>query len=587
MSSTYAIQSQGLRKEYGKTIAVRGLNLDVPRGEVFGFLGPNGAGKTTSLKMFLGLVAPTSGTAEVLGQRPSNTAMRSRLGFLPEHFRFHEWLSGQEFLRLHGSLHSIKPAVLDRRIDELLELVSLTDFRARQLHTYSKGMLQRIGLAQALLNHPELVFLDEPTSGLDPVGRRMVRDIIRSLKAEGTTVFLNSHLLSEVEITCDRVAFIKFGEVLRVSSLSTLVDGETTLSVRVRDLPPECLNGLSAWAKDIRQDGDSLHMVVLEEELLTGDKPLPGRRRRAGLCILTSEIILGRPVYPGRRNGRRIVNTLLVIAQLTFKEAIRRRIAVASLVLGGLFLLVFNIGFHFITAEIASHPKSPQQVDLLLEQVYNFLHLAAMYAGNFMVIVFGTLITADTISGEINSGVVQVTVTKPITRWQYVIGKWLGNAGLLGVYMLLLDGGSILGIFIQTGYSAPHILEGMGLLYLNGLLVMTLALALSSSLSTLATGGTVFGLFGVAFIGGWVERIGSMMKNQTAMDLGISSSLLMPSEAIWNLASNRMTNQLASSFGATPFSFALTPSPLMIAYTLVYLFGFLSLAVWNFTRRDL
>jgi ABC-2 type transport system ATP-binding protein len=268
MSSNYVIQSQLLRKEYGKTIAVRGLSLEVTRGEVFGFLGPNGAGKTTSLKMFLGLVVPTSGSAEVLGKKPSDTAMRAHLGFLPEHFRFHEWLTGQEFLKLHGNLHSINPSVLNHRINELFDLVNLSDFRNKQLRTYSKGMLQRIGLAQALLNHPQLVFLDEPTSGLDPVGRRLVRDVIRSLKAEGTTVFLNSHLLSEVEITCDRVAFIKYGEVLQVSSLSNLVDGETTLSIRVRDVPPDCMDGLSTWAKDIRLDGDTLHMVVLEEDSL-------------------------------------------------------------------------------------------------------------------------------------------------------------------------------------------------------------------------------------------------------------------------------------------------------------------------------
>ncbi len=268
MSAQFAIQSLSLRKEFGKTVAVRGLNLEVPRGEVFGFLGPNGAGKTTSIKMFLGLVAPTSGNIRILGEEPAKTEIRSRLGFLPEHFRFHEWLTGQEFLTLHGRLYSIPSARLTARIEELLELVGLAEFRHKQLRTYSKGMLQRIGLAQALLNRPELVFLDEPTSGLDPVGRRLVRDIIRSLKTEGTTVFLNSHLLSEVEITCDRVAFIKFGEVLRVSSLSSLVDGETTLTARVHNLSPESLPGLSAWAKDIRLDGNTLHMVVLDEESL-------------------------------------------------------------------------------------------------------------------------------------------------------------------------------------------------------------------------------------------------------------------------------------------------------------------------------
>src|SRR5574341_563075 len=201
-----AIETHTLRKEFGDNVAVRGLTLNVQQGEVFGFLGPNGAGKTTSIKMLLGLVAPTSGDARLLGAPTGDTAVRARIGFLPEHFRFHDWLTAREFLALHGQLYGMTSDALKSRIAELLELVGLTPFRDKQLRTFSKGMLQRIGLAQALLNHPALVFLDEPTSGLDPVGRRLVRDIIRDLRSRGTTVFLNSHLLSEVEITCARVA---------------------------------------------------------------------------------------------------------------------------------------------------------------------------------------------------------------------------------------------------------------------------------------------------------------------------------------------------------------------------------------------
>jgi ABC-2 type transport system ATP-binding protein len=153
-------------------------------------------------------------------------------------------------------------------MDELLELVGLAPFRARQLKTYSKGMLQRIGLAQALLNDPALVFLDEPTSGLDPVGRRLVRDIIRDLRARGTTVFLNSHLLSEIEITCDRVAFIKHGEVLRVSELKTLVNGATSVTIRAGGLSPEALAGLARWGNDVRADGGQVTLTVAEESAL-------------------------------------------------------------------------------------------------------------------------------------------------------------------------------------------------------------------------------------------------------------------------------------------------------------------------------
>ena len=167
------IETHALRKEYGSFAAVRGLTLEVRRGEVFGFLGPNGAGKTTSIKMLLGLAAPTSGSARLLGKPLSDHSARARTGFLPEHFRFHDWLTAGEFLRLHGQLYGMQAAGMEKRITELLELVNLTPFRNQQLRTFSKGMLQRIGLAQALLNDPALVFLDEPTSGLDPVGRRL------------------------------------------------------------------------------------------------------------------------------------------------------------------------------------------------------------------------------------------------------------------------------------------------------------------------------------------------------------------------------------------------------------------------------
>lgn len=266
MLNSPAILASCLRKEFGQNVAVRGLDLEVKRGEVFGFLGPNGAGKTTSIKMFLDLVHPTSGSVEILGLAASDPAARAKIGFLPEHFRFHDWLNANEFLTLHGELYQIPRRELAQRIDQLLELVGLTEFRTKYLKTYSKGMLQRIGLAQAMLNHPALIFLDEPTSGLDPVGRRLVRDIIRTLRLEGTTVFLNSHLLSEVEITCDRVAFIKHGEVLRVCELANLVDGEISLQLRVQKLSEPAFQGLAQWGRDIRKDGDHLQMVIDRDE---------------------------------------------------------------------------------------------------------------------------------------------------------------------------------------------------------------------------------------------------------------------------------------------------------------------------------
>ncbi len=265
---TFAIETHELRKIFDENVAVRGLTLQVQQGEVFGFLGPNGAGKTTSIKMLLGLVAPTSGSATLLGASLGDRAVRAKIGFLPEHFRFHDWLAADEFLNLHGQLYGMGAARLKPRIDELLELVGLLPFRNKQLKTFSKGMLQRIGLAQALLNDPALVFLDEPTSGLDPVGRRLVRDIIADLKKRGTTIFLNSHLLSEVEITCDRVAFIKHGEVIRVSELKTLVDGATSVTVRANGFTTDTIAGLGKWGKDIRADGNQITFTIGDEAAL-------------------------------------------------------------------------------------------------------------------------------------------------------------------------------------------------------------------------------------------------------------------------------------------------------------------------------
>jgi ABC-2 type transport system ATP-binding protein len=261
-----AIETTNLRKVFGEKVAVRDLTLTVARGEVFGFLGPNGAGKSTSVKMLLGLVEPTAGQASLLGHPLGDTGVRRRIGFLPEHFRFHEWLTGEEFLHLHGSLYGMPAAELRRRVPELLELAGLADHGSKRLRDYSKGMLQRIGLVQALLNRPDLVFLDEPTSGLDPAGRLLVRDIIRAERARGASVFLNSHLLSEVEITCDRVAFIKHGEVLETHELAKLGANDLAVTASVTGLTAEAARGLERWATSIRQEGESLSMEVARKD---------------------------------------------------------------------------------------------------------------------------------------------------------------------------------------------------------------------------------------------------------------------------------------------------------------------------------
>jgi ABC-2 type transport system ATP-binding protein len=272
------VETRGLRKQFGEKTAVEDLSLGVHRGEVFGFLGPNGAGKTTSIKMLLGLVEPTSGSGSVLGAPLGHLQTRARLGFLPEHFRFQDWLTGRELLLVHGRFLGMSSRATKERADELLVRVDLVDAAHRPIRTYSKGMMQRVGLAQALLGHPDIVFLDEPTSGLDPLGRLLVRDVIRELRDRGTTVFLNSHLLGEVEATCDRVTFVKEGRTVRDLRMGD-VDGTVEVDLRVGSLTGEARAAIARIGRILEEgtsasaSGDGLERVrlsVQREDLLPG-----------------------------------------------------------------------------------------------------------------------------------------------------------------------------------------------------------------------------------------------------------------------------------------------------------------------------
>lgn len=268
--SDLVIDTRDLRKEYGSKVAVADLTLGVRPGEVFGFLGPNGAGKTTSIKMLLSLIKPTAGEATLLGRPLGDLATRAKIGYLPEHFRFHEWLRADEFLNLHGELYGMDRAARGAAVPRLLKLVGLEDRAATKLGAFSKGMLQRIGLAQALLNDPALVFLDEPTSGLDPIGRRVVRDIITDLRQRGMAVFLNSHFLSEVEKTCDRVAFIRSGRILQTSSLKEFEAEAMQVVARVGQPTPELLAGLARFGRNVVQEPGNgrIHLTLGDEAQL-------------------------------------------------------------------------------------------------------------------------------------------------------------------------------------------------------------------------------------------------------------------------------------------------------------------------------
>ena len=262
-----AIATSGLHKAYGRRVGLYDLTLQVGAGEVFGFLGPNGAGKTTAMKILLGLILPSGGQAFVFGRPPTEPAARRRIGYLPEHFRFQEWATGTELLDFHGRLSGLGHRERSERIPRVLERVGLAGRGGELVRRYSKGMTQRLGLALAILHRPDLILLDEPTSALDPVGRRDVRGLVRELAAAGVTVFLNSHLLTEVELVCDRVAIVNQGRVVASGPLDDLAGAAAQLRLLLDRVDAALLALIGRYGQVARVEGTAVTLDVEDLEV--------------------------------------------------------------------------------------------------------------------------------------------------------------------------------------------------------------------------------------------------------------------------------------------------------------------------------
>jgi ABC-type transport system involved in multi-copper enzyme maturation permease subunit len=260
---------------------------------------------------------------------------------------------------------------------------------------------------------------------------------------------------------------------------------------------------------------------------------------------------------------------------------------VLGFVLGLAFLALFSTGIYFIQRDlIRSGNIAGERV---IREVYGFLSMAGLYVVNFLIIMMAALISVDTLSGEISSGTIQAIVTKPLRRWQVVLGKWLGFTTMLALYLALMGGGVILAVRLLGNYTTPNILPGLGLMVAEGALVLTLSILGGTRLSTLANGVLVFGLYGLAFVGGWVEQIGAVVNNETVVNIGIVSSLIMPSEALWRLAAYQMQSPLTRDLGLSvgPFGATSLPSTAMVVYAALYIGVVLGLAMLLFQRRDL
>ena len=267
-----AIEILGLEKTYSVGFwrkqpkrALCPLHMTVEEGEIFGFRGPNGAGKTTTLKLLMGLVFPTSGSARILGMELNDPRMKAQIGFLPEQPYFYDYLTARELLEYYGQISGVAAKERSRKVKEVLDRVGLPDAGGVQLRKFSKGMLQRVGIAQAILHEPKVVFLDEPMSGLDPMGRREVRDLMEQLKQEGKTVFFSTHILSDAEALCDRVAIIHLGELRGVGAVEELtasVHGKVELVWQGTTVPAS----LRALGADCHVTGDTVRAVLGEEQ---------------------------------------------------------------------------------------------------------------------------------------------------------------------------------------------------------------------------------------------------------------------------------------------------------------------------------
>lgn len=266
------IKTNNLTKTYRTTTALKNLDLEIYQGEIFGLLGPNGAGKTTTIKLILNLIRPTAGQLAVFGLPPGTIEVRQKTGYLPENLAVHEFLSPIELLRFHGRLCQIATNTLNNRIDHLLEKMDLSQVRKNPIRTFSKGMRQRVGIALALINQPDLLILDEPTSGLDPVGRRDIRDLFLEIRNTGTTIIINSHLLSEIEQACDRVGILQHGELIHLTTLGDLSMDHTIVEVHVREQSEALLNILSPVCEKIEKRDKHL-LLTLKPDAAGTDIP--------------------------------------------------------------------------------------------------------------------------------------------------------------------------------------------------------------------------------------------------------------------------------------------------------------------------
>ncbi len=480
-----AIEILGLEKTYTvgfwrkkPKYALRPLNLAVEEGEVFGFLGANGAGKTTTLKLLMGLIFPTGGSARILGMEIDDPRMKAQIGFLPEQPYFYDYLTARELLEYYGQLSGVDPKHRSRKVNEVLQRVGLPDVGGTQLRKFSKGMLQRVGIAQAILHDPKVVFLDEPMSGLDPMGRREVRDLMEQLKHEGKTVFFSTHILSDAEALCDRVGIIHQGELRGVgvvADLTSSVHGKVEVVWQGTTVPAS----LRALGAECHVTGDTVRAVLSEANQDTALEAL--RRERLRLISVTPvrtslEDYFMQKLRPaeatvGARQGQSMSARIVHIASNTFREAVRDRVLYNLIVFA-----VLMSGASILVGQISIDIERLVVINLGLTAVSLFGMVIAIFIGIGLV------------SKEIEKRTLYTVLSRPVRRWEFIVGKFFGLAGTLVVNTFFMA----IGVFAALLYVSHHfqkrdgwVLVALYFIILQFLIITALTLFFSSFSSPL------------------------------------------------------------------------------------------------------
>ena len=565
-----ALAVKGLAKRYRRVQALHGVDLEIAEGELVGLLGPNGAGKSTLVKIACGLVRQSAGTASVCGAPAGSATARAALGYLAEFFRFPGWMSADEVLLLHQRLAGSDGGESERT--RLLELVALSDARTRRIEEMSKGMQQRLGIAQALVGRPKILLLDEPTSALDPVGRRTVRELLEEVRSRGVSVLLNSHLLSEVELVCDRVAILLGGRLV--------AEGTTAELAHPRGVEIETDEGVKLFSgREARR-----HATARSGAGRGGPQHL--RRQRAALDPRGG-------LSRGRAGGDRLVpmRGMSVIVGYAIGEAVRRKVFLVVLVLTAIFLGLYGLANYYIFRDVG-RIRVPADAHVDGRTFAGAFTVGmAMFATLFLGVVLTVFLTLGTVSGDAERGLLQPLVVRPIGRGSLLLARFLAAASVCAIYVVLV----YLATITITGLIGdwwPDTLISPGFLLAAAVVVMTaLSLLGSVFLSATANGIAIFMLFSAGLVSGLLGTIGHAVGSSTISHWATVAAWALPFEALYQDALGQITSHTAGFTGFLlrlgPFGGAYNGGWGVRGWALAYLVLVGAAAVTAFARRDL